>query len=89
MSQLHVLCMGGTFHACYNGISGLRFLSESSGEVHFECDISPFRIQTLIPSHPCVCMITSTLVSDPLWKAVDTEIKASSVENTELKRFSL
>ena len=31
-----------------------RILMSLSTEMHFECDISPFRIQTSTQSHPCI-----------------------------------
>ena len=51
LSQEH----GWDFFAC-SQISRFIFLSESyknGVEMHFECDFAPFRIQTLIQSHPC------------------------------------
>ena len=39
----------------YSQISGFQFSesSKNSVEMHFECDFSPFRIQTLTQSYPC------------------------------------
>ena len=39
----------------YSWILGFRYLSESNKngfEMHFECELSPYRIQTLTWSHP-------------------------------------
>ena len=37
----------------YSRISGFTFRKKKSGfEIHFDCDFSPFRIQTLTWSHP-------------------------------------
>ena len=52
--------MGGI--SGYSRISGfkIRFLSEGNKngfEMHFECERSPFRIQTLAWSHPCILVI--------------------------------
>ena len=48
----------GTFSG-YGRISGFRYFTESGKngfETHFECELSPFRIQTLTWSHPCPCV---------------------------------
>ena len=50
LNQCHGLDFSG-----YSQISGFRYLSERNKtgvEMHFECDFSPFRIQTLTRSHP-------------------------------------
>ena len=45
----------GWEYSGYSQISGFRFLSEGNQngvEMHLECDVSPFRIQSLTQSHP-------------------------------------
>ena len=59
----------GLFH--YSPISGFRFLSEcnkNSAEVHFECEFSPSRIQTLTLSHPCVYVCVCVLSLIHIWR---------------------
>ena len=50
------LIMGGDFSG-YSRISRFRYLSESNQngvEMHFECDFSHFRIQSVNWPHPCL-----------------------------------
>ena len=65
--------MGGTFQTTarhgwdisnYSLISGFRSLTECNKHgagMHFECNFSPSRIQTLILSHPCCLLISEKI----------------------------
>ena len=49
--------MGGTFQAIARfQDSDLSDSNKNDVEMHFECDISLFRIQTLTQSHPVLCV---------------------------------
>ena len=57
---LALLFFHGWVFSGHSWISEFRFLSESNkngGEMHFECDFSPFRIQTLTQSLPCCSLV--------------------------------
>ena len=54
------MCMGGS--GTVLAIAGFQHpvseRNKNGAEMHFVCDFSDFRIQTIILSHPCMCVVT-------------------------------